>query len=418
MNASGGTADHEAPPSSKRIIENRRRPVPAISRRSPAPRPFSRLQTPNQGIDIHHLPAKRALLALASIAAAAHARADIAWLDFQAPNSPLATLHQGVPAVSGTNVVNGPVTFTLVGEGLAARNREFSDPLLRDFAMVDGEGASITLRVAGLPAGNYIVESWHFDRAYPGALQIAYGKAGEAPQVLVPNHVFSTTPALYSIKSDGSSTYELTFKECNDDNRVRLNGLHLRGADEAESPPGIFVDIGYSNTTTVSGVPDPFFTTDATAPGFLNGPLWRQRTGYGLNMGGNRDIYEKDANDGVGNAAPLVTIARDLPVGATYGVYVGFLSIPEQNWQVKAGLSPDKLTVFGRNRPANRVIDLGRSAEPGSNRNQYLGFVGNATVGPDGALWLYSDDGDGTDITWSTRTWLDGFFLGAPRSGE
>ncbi len=363
------------------------------------------------------IPALRPLLALAGFAAV-QARADIAWLDVQSADSPVATLHQILSAANGASAVNGPVRFTLLGDGIASRNREFHDPMLRDFAMIDGDGAAITVRIDGLPAGNYVVESWHFDRSYPGAIEIGFGPAGQKPEIVVPRHVFSTTPALYTIKSDGKTSYELTFKDGNDDNRVRLNALHLRAADEPESPPGVFVDIGYANTTTVSGVPDPFFTTDAADPGFVKGPLWRQRTGFGFNMGGNRDIYEKDANEGIGNAAPLVTIARDLPVGATYGVYVAFLSIPAQNWQVKAGLSADRLALFSRNRPANRVIDLGQSAEAGSNRNQYLGFIGNATVGPEGALWLYSDDGDGTDLTWSARTWLDGFFLGAPRVGE
>ena len=250
---------------------------------------------------------KPALLLLASLAATA-SYADIAWLDVQSPDSPVATLHQVLPAGDGASVVNGPVKFTLLGDGIVARNREFHDPMLRDFASLDGDGAVIVVRIDGLPAGNYIIESWHYDRSYPGAIEIACGPAGQPQQVVVPKHAFSTVPALYSLRSDGKSSYEISFRDNNDDNRTRLNALHLRAADEPESPPGIFVDIGYANTTTVSGVPDPFFTTDATDPGFLNGPLWRLRTGYGLNMGGNRDIFEKDANDAIGNASPLVTI--------------------------------------------------------------------------------------------------------------
>lgn len=354
------------------------------------------------------------LPALAALFSATVSRADLAWLDFQAsPLSP-ATLHQAVPAATGASVTHGPITFTLVSEGIDSRSRDYADPVLKDFAMIDGEDSAIVLRIAGLPAGSYTVESWHFDRSYPGALGIGYGRVGETPEVLVPKHVFTITPATYTIRSDGHSVYELTFRENSEDNRVRLNGLRLRASDAPPSPPGIFVDIDYINTSAVSGFPDPFFTDDATAPGFLGGQLWRRRPGFGVDLGGNRDVFEKDANEGVGDACPLVTIARDLPIGATYGVYVAFISRPTETWQVKAGLSPGNLTLFTRQRPAGRVIDLGVTGEQNSNRNQYLGFVGNATVGPEGALWLYSDDGDGTDAIMANRTWLDGFYLGAP----
>ena len=351
---------------------------------------------------------------LAVLATATVSRADLAWLDFQAsPQSP-APLHQAVPAATGASVTMGLVTFTLVSEGIDSRSRDYADPVLRDFATIDGEEASIVLRIAGLPAGAYTVETWHFDRSYPGAVSIEYGRVGEAAEILVPKHVFTITPATYTIRSDGKSAYELTFRENGDDNRVRLNGLRLRAADAPPSPPGHFIDIDYVNTSAVSGFPDPFFTDDATAPGFLSGQLWRRRPGFGVELGGNRDVFEKDANEGIGDACPLVTIARDLPVGATYGVYVAFISRPTETWQVKAGLSPGNLTLFTRQRPAGRVIDLGVTGEQNSNRNQYLGFVGNATVGPEGALWLYSDDGDGTEPTMVSRTWLDGFYLGAP----
>src|SRR5690606_14011991 len=61
-----------------------------------------------------------------------------------------------------------------------------------------------------------------------------------------------------------------------------------------------------------------------------------------------------------------------------------------------------------------RVVNLGPSAEPNSNRHQYLGLVGNATAGEDGSLLLYSDDGDGTAANYSTRTWFEGFLIGDP----
>ena len=187
------------------------------------------------------------------------------------------------------------------------------------------------------------------------------------------------------------------------------------GARAAELPPGVFIDIDAANTAPASGA-GAFFTENPADAGFTKGPLWRKRAGFGFDAAGHREVFEKDANDGVGDALPLVTTVTGLKPGAQYAVYVAFLSIPAQNWQVKAGLTPDKLATFTRNRPEGRVIDLGRSGENGSNRNQYLGFVGDVTVPADGVLRLYSDDGDGTDLTWSARTWLEGFHLASPRS--
>src|SRR5690606_7476950 len=56
--------------------------------------------------------------------------------------------------------------------------------------------------------------------------------------------------------------------------------------------------------------------------------------------------------------------------------------------------------------------DLGRSSEPNSNRNQYLGFIGNAVADASGKLTVYSDDGDSAHH--AERSWLDGFHIGEP----
>ena len=179
-------------------------------------------------------------------------------------------------------------------------------------------------------------------------------------------------------------------------------------------PPGAFIDIDASNTAAVGGLPSPFFTDSPADPGFTSGPLWRRRSGLGFDAAGNRDIFEKDANGGVGDACPLVTTVTGLIPGATYPVYVAYLSNPRESWQIRAGLASDKLTLFTPAEPADRVTDLGVSGEPKSNRNQYLGFLGQATAGADGTLRLYSDDGDGTATNWSARSWIEGFHLGTP----
>jgi len=186
-------------------------------------------------------------------------------------------------------------------------------------------------------------------------------------------------------------------------------------ARAAELPPGRFIDIDAANTAPADGSAGPFFTEDPAVPGFTQGPLWRKRAGFGFDAAKNREIFEKDANEGVGDAAPLVTTVTGLVPGARHAVHVAFLSIPTQNWQVKAGLAPGQLATFTRSRPEGRVIDLGRSGEAGSNRHQYLGFLGHVTVPADGTVRLYSDDGDGVATDWTARTWLEGFHLAPPR---
>ncbi|MEY4489440.1 MAG: hypothetical protein RIQ79_1948, partial [Verrucomicrobiota bacterium] len=187
---------------------------------------------------------------------------------------------------------------------------------------------------------------------------------------------------------------------------VQLHGQTL--------PSGVFVDIDATNTAAVAGTPSPFFTDSATDAGFTAGQLWRRRTGFGFDVTGHREIYEKDANGGIGDAAALVTTVTGLTPGQSYGVYVAYLSVATETWQVKAGLSAGNLTLFTPALPAGAVTDYGLSTESGSNRHQYLGFVGNATADAQGRLLLYSDDGDGTATNLSTRSWLEGFFVGAP----
>lgn len=361
----------------------------------------------------------RAPIALAALAALAPfantASADLVWLDIQSGAANAAPLHQVLDAADGASVGMGGITFTLVGKDVEGGSREYAQPMLRDFAALDGQNAAITLRIAGLPAGAYVAESWHFDQTYPGSVSIGYGPAGAAPEVLVADHLFSPNPASYLLRADGTTVYELTFRESGTDNRCRFNGFRLRAADAPPGPPGVFIDIDYTNTQSVTGFPDPFFTDNAENRDFISGSLWRRRPGFGSDLGRNREIFEKDANEAVGDAVPLVTIARGLRPGATYGAYVVFISPPGENWQVKAGLAANALTLYTPKEPAGRVTDLGLTSEAKSNRHHYLGFLGNVTIGPDEALWLYSDDGDGTDTGWRTRTWLDGFYLGAPR---
>lgn len=186
------------------------------------------------------------------------------------------------------------------------------------------------------------------------------------------------------------------------------------GAHAQSLPAGRFVDIDATNTAAAAGTPTPFFTDNLNDSGFTSGALWRRRTGLGFTVTGHREIFEKDANGGVGDAATLMTTVTGLEPGREYGVYVAFLSVASESWRVRAGLAVDALELFTPTAPTGRISAHGLSAEAGSNRTQYLGFIGNVAADAQGVLRLYSDDGDGVATNWSQRSWLEGFLVGAP----
>jgi hypothetical protein len=356
------------------------------------------------------LPLRFALLSF--LVAPLHA--DLAWLDFQPGETGAAPLHRAVTGVAGMPVESVDVVFTLSGSTLGTRDRSLADPVLSDFVFTDGADANIVLKIEGLAAGTYAVESFHYDGGgFGGAIRIESRPQAnpEAATVVLANHAFSTSAATYTFTTDGSA-HELVFRENDGNNRVRLNGLKIRTAGSIAGPPGRFIDIDSSNTAAAAGTPSPFFTENVTDAGFTAGPLWRRRPGFGFNLTGNREIYEKDANGGVGDGATLATEASELVPGKIYGIHVAYLSVPTENWQVKGGLSATSLELFTPNSPVGRVVDLGLSSESDSNRRQYLGFVGNAVANENGTLQMFADDGDGTATNWSTRSWLEGFLVG------
>ena len=351
-------------------------------------------------------------LALVSLILPLHA--DITWLDFQPGETGAAPLHRAMTAATDAAVESGGLVFTLGGTTLGTRDRSLSDPVLSDFVFADGEDANMVLTIEGLAAGSYVVESLHYDGGgFGGAIRIESRPQADpgASTVVLADHAFSTVAASYAFTTDGSA-HQLVFRENDGNNRVRLNGLKIRATGTPAGPPGHFIDIDSSNTVAAAGTPSPFSTENVNDPGFTAGPLWRRRPGFGFDVTGNREIYEKDANGGVGDGAALVTQATGLVPGKSYGIHVAYLSVPTENWQVKGGLSANSLELFTPGSPVGRIVDLGISGELNSNRRQYLGFVGNAVADETGTLEMFADDGDGTATNWSTRSWLEGFLVG------
>ncbi len=168
-----------------------------------------------------------------------------------------------------------------------------------------------------------------------------------------------------------------------------------------------YTDANDTNTVARGGSPAPFSTAAQTTDN-----LWRKRTGFGFDVLNNVEIYEKDANNGVGDAAPLETTISGLTPGQEYAVYVLFISVPSETWRVRAGLSAGSLIEFTPGSDPNRITDMGKTSVANSNRNQYLVFIGNQTAAGDGTIVVHIDDGEGTGFT--TRTWYEGVAVGDP----
>lgn len=339
-------------------------------------------------------------------------RADIAWIDIDDPSGTTAQFHTSLPAVEGGSVSAGGITFTVFGSIGGSRDRGLADAMLSDFAFKEGaDQVAVGLRLSGLPAGTYQVESWHYDgNGAAGAVQVEFRPQGGSTTLLVDNFAFSTSPASYQITANGTATYELVFREDDSNNRTRLNGFRIRAIGAPVAPPLVYVDADNTNTVAASGAPSPFWTASLTTDN-----LWRKRTGFGFDVNSRREIFEKDASsggNGVGDATPLRTTVASLQAGQSYGVYVCYLSATDAQWRVRAGISASPLIEFTSVMQTGRVTDLGPTSESGSNRRQYLGFVGNIAADSSGEIVVDIDDGEGTGD--ASRTWFEGVAIGSP----
>lgn len=186
-----------------------------------------------------------------------------------------------------------------------------------------------------------------------------------------------------------------------------LIGLSLGLALHAQAQI-TYVDAHPANTQAVGGSPNPFYTTSTTADN-----LWRFRSGFGWDAGGQNGIYEKDGDTGgYGDAVKLQTTISGLVPGQSYGIYMNWLTAASNSWQIQAGLSANALTTFTPSSPSGRVENLGQSSESGSNRSQLRGFIGNATADASGHIVVFIDDGNGTST--SQRSWYDAVSYGPP----
>jgi hypothetical protein len=172
--------------------------------------------------------------------------------DFSTPTADTQVGFDSMFGIEGATATIDGIGLTLFGGIGTANNRDrgeiVGDPnsdLLRDFAFKDGAGAGVAIRMAGLPSGNYGVESWHFDAGSAGQIQIEVRPQGGASTILVPTHnIQDSAAAAYQFTADGTTVYELIFRENDANNRARFNGIVVRSAIPEPSSALLFTFAG------------------------------------------------------------------------------------------------------------------------------------------------------------------------------
>ncbi len=153
-------------------------------------------------------------------------------LDFGTAGSPVQSGFAGLLGAAASSVDINGVTFELREASnnlLAAYRPEVAVPLLSDFVYnpAGHSVAGIVLRVTGLPAGEYTLESWHHDPDLTaGAVQIEKRPVGGTGAVLVDQFAFGENAAAVPFTGDGTP-FEFVVRNDSPQNVNRWNGVRI-----------------------------------------------------------------------------------------------------------------------------------------------------------------------------------------------
>lgn len=177
--------------------------------------------------------------------------------------------------------------------------------------------------------------------------------------------------------------------------------------------------ITYVDATTLNTSGQASFPTGGN---IYNDNLWSVRTVGSANSDvvGNT-VFEAGPEGGAENVPTLTTLITGLTPGATYDLYVYFVTFPttdaNQLWRLRAGLDPGALTAYDRDSLSSVVLTDGSTttlADPAGNpvtvpaaRDYRQASLGTAIADGSGTISVYVDSGLGTNDA-NHRSWFDG----------
>jgi len=126
-------------------------------------------------------------------------------VDVNTSTSPTLSPFKSIAGTSNASVTDNGVTFTLFGSNIDSRDRGTGTPndLARDFAFNNPEvsNGSIGMRIENLPAGEYTINSFHFDQNFPANVTVTFQEQGGP--VLETKEINSTeAPASFQIVAE------------------------------------------------------------------------------------------------------------------------------------------------------------------------------------------------------------------------
>jgi len=223
-------------------------------------------------------------------------------------------------AVANASAMDNEVTFTIFGTVTGDRDRGAGTPndLVRDFVFGAGNGTTTGVRIEGLPAGEYEVNSFHFDNDFPAPVTVILREQnGEqiGNTILIEN---IEAPAQFTLNAEEGKVYEIVATGTSS-NGSRFNGVSI--IDVNAFIETVKLDINTNSSATKEGYTELVGTNNSsvtTANGSYQ--LFGFNPAPGTNANADDLLNDFAINTGAAGATPAVGIRMTGLSPRTYNI--------------------------------------------------------------------------------------------------
>ncbi|SNR31081.1 Por secretion system C-terminal sorting domain-containing protein [Lutibacter agarilyticus] len=174
-------------------------------------------------------------------------------IDINSVTSPTLSPFKPLSGTANATVIDNGVTFTLFGTVTDSRDRGSATPndLVRDFVYGSGNGTSTGVRIDGLPAGEYTLNSFHYDNDFSAPVSVILRVQGGA-QIGDAIDITDERPATFNLTTEANTSYEIVATSSGP-NGTRFNGLSIIDSSIVPADNNVLIDINTSTSNTKTG---------------------------------------------------------------------------------------------------------------------------------------------------------------------